>query len=129
MDICNVPGCNEPQTKSQVKCKAHWAAYMREWTAANRENVRSINLKQNYGITLDEYEVILEAQGGVCAICRQPESQIHYKTGVPKNLAVDHDHASGAVRGLLCGGCNSLLGSANDDLDRLEAAIKYLRSR
>lgn len=128
-DTCIEVGCKERRLDGRPQCRSHYNAYMRKWVAVNRENVRSSNLQQNYGITLKEYEVLLEAQGGLCAICRQAESQIHYKTGIPKNLAVDHDHVSGVVRGLLCGGCNSLLGAANDDLDRLQAAIEYLRVR
>lgn len=80
---------------------------------------------EKYGITGDEYEAILAAQGGVCFICQAPPRS--------KRLAVDHDHELGftreAVRGLLCRRCNHrLLGSAHDKTDILRRAIAYLES-
>lgn len=126
---CSVDGCNEKRYGKRPKCKDHYNEEHRLWSQQNAHRIRNTNLKQNYGISLDEYEVLLAAQQGVCAICGKPEEQIHYSTGVPKNLAVDHDHNSGAIRGLLCGHCNNLLGAADDDIEVLEAAIEYLRVR
>lgn len=84
---------------------------------------RDVRLLEAYGITLDEYASILEAQGGVCAICGGERTY---------NLDVDHDHALGsgrqAVRGLLCKACNRrLLPAAKDSPDNLLRAIEYLR--
>ena len=69
-------------------------------------------------LTEDEYVAMLEAQGGVCAICK----------GKPRRsrLAVDHIHGTDEVRGLLCNLCNPALGLFKDDPDRLKAAIEYL---
>lgn len=74
-------------------------------------------------ITLEEYDAMLEAQGGGCAICGATESG-HGRT---RNLCVDHDHTTGAVRALLCHGCNGGLGHFKDDPDRMLAAIEYLK--
>lgn len=63
---------------------------------------------KTYGITGDEYWLLYEAQGGVCWICRRAK-------GLSKKLAVDHDHATGYVRGLLCTTCNKFLGHIRDD--------------
>lgn len=63
---------------------------------------------RNYGITPERYAEMLRQQGMVCAICRKPETA-RGKTGETYQLAVDHDHTTGAVRGLLCRGCNTTL--------------------
>jgi hypothetical protein len=60
------------------------------------------------------------AQGGGCAICHRRSNG--------RALDVDHDHANGAIRGLLCVNCNMILGYAHDDTDLLLGAIKYLRN-
>ena len=70
-------------------------------------------------LTEEEYNAMLERQGGVCAICKEKP-----KAG---RLAVDHIHGSRKVRGLLCSLCNSGLGLFKDDPDRLAAAIQYLK--
>ena len=66
-----------------------------------------------------EYERFLSEQDGVCAICLKP-----CQTG--QRLSVDHDHVTGAVRGLLCRRCNSGLGHFQDSLDLLKKALMYL---
>lgn len=73
--------------------------------------------KHRYGITKEQYEQILEAQDGKCAICKRF-----------KKLVVDHCHKTNRVRGLLCGGCNILLGHLDDDAKLLENGIAYLRT-
>jgi len=89
-----------------------------------KEAQRNYSLKRYYGMTLDEYQERLLKQNGVCAICEKPEIAIHH--GKVRTLSVDHDHATGAVRDLLCSYCNSLLGQAKDDRSVLLAALKYL---
>ena len=69
---------------------------------------RAVQLKKKYGLTEDDYERMLLAQHGRCAICG---GEILSK----RRLAVDHCHKSGRVRGLLCGPCNGFLGRINDD--------------
>lgn len=88
---------------------------MRAWwrTAQRRANIRS------YGIEPNEYDWMFTTQGGVCAICRKPE--------IGKNLAIDHCHDKGHVRGLLCGSCNNGLGRFRHDPNLLLNAISYLR--
>jgi Recombination endonuclease VII len=72
---------------------------------------------RRYGISLAEYDALLEKQGGACAICRKR----------PKGrLCVDHCHVTGMVRGLLCNECNGALGYLKDDQGSLVAALAYL---
>lgn len=86
---------------------------------------RSYDLARTFGITLDDYEVLFDAQGGVCAICRLPERKRH-QSGRVSALAVDHDHETGVVRGLLCNTCNRAIGLMSDDPALLSAAAAYL---
>ena len=79
---------------------------------------RDSYLRLKYKITLSRYDELLRSQKNRCAICRQrPEK---------RRLAVDHDHATGAVRGLLCDNCNTMLGFAKDTTDILLRAVRYL---
>lgn len=127
------------------RCKACNRRKTREWAERNPEKYRemtraksrnyrarltpeerkALTLKGNrgqwpklYGITAAQFDVMLAEQNGVCAIC----GQNHGKT-----LHVDHDHATGKVRQLLCGPCNTSLGGFRDDPALLESAIAYLR--
>lgn len=93
---------------------------------ASRRRQLKHHLRKQYGMTMDDYESFLIAQQCVCAICGQAETALG-RGGEVKPLAVDHDHKTGAIRGLLCHRCNSVLGNAQDDADRLEAAARYLR--
>jgi hypothetical protein len=73
-----------------------------------------------YGITSEQYAALLEQQGDRCAICRTDTP------GGKGGWHVDHDHAIGRVRGLLCHYCNLALGNFKDDPTRLRAALEYL---
>jgi recombination endonuclease VII len=84
----------------------------------DREWHRKRRFQEVYGISLADYDLMLARQRGVCAICKR-SGQV---------LCVDHCHATGKVRGLLCSKCNSTLGFCDDDPKRLLAAIAYLRA-
>lgn len=113
--------------------KAHRAAHpveykeaQRRYRAAHRDTLlereREQNLKRLYGISAAEYEKLLQQQGGRCAICGRTDNGMRHT----KNFHVDHNHATGEVRGLLCGPCNGVLGYAKDDPSVLLQAIAYL---
>lgn len=106
-----------------MQCKACANAKRRKLSP--EENLRN-NLMRFYGITPEEYDAMLAAQDGVCAICRRPESTIDYRSKKPQRLAVDHCHVTKAIRGLLCANCNRGLGGLKHDQDVLRAAIRYL---
>lgn len=69
---------------------------------------------------------MVEAQGGACLICRQPETMTDSRYGTVRDLAVDHCHISGHIRGLLCTRCNTVLGLMEDRPELLRASIEYL---
>ena len=124
------------EMRADPERRAAYNAYMRQWNAEHPESSLNNGRKwradnpyhrvRHHGITIDEYREMVAQQEGKCAICGE----------VPKDrLRVDHDHSCCAtkhscgecVRGLLCGPCNTALGSFRDDPDLLEAAVKYLR--
>lgn len=96
-------------------------SYDIQWRKDNPKAYRSIILKHRYGITLKDYEELLDKQNGVCAICSNKET-IKRKT----NLSVDHCHTTNKVRGLLCDQCNKGLGNFKNDTLLLQNAAKYL---
>lgn len=89
----------------------------------NKDKAREDRLRKQWGKTLAWYDRVLEAQGGGCAICGASSSSDG------SALAVDHDHETGDIRGLLCAGCNRGLGFFKDDPERLRAAIRYLEEQ
>lgn len=103
-------------------CSPCHTLQVQEWRAKKSpEYMREVYLRNEYGISLEEYALMFEAQLGLCAICGQPEPRDD------GNLCVDHNHATGEVRGLLCHNCNKSLGLMNDDYTRLRAAAYYLK--
>lgn len=82
--------------------------------------LRAAGVRHRHGIELSEYERMYKEQNGLCAICN----------GLPQreHLDIDHCHQSSKIRGLLCGKCNKGIGLFNDDIERLEQAVKYLKT-
>lgn len=86
---------------------------------ATPEHQRRHLLRSKYGITPEEYDSMLDSQGGCCAICG--------RTPTPsRRLAVDHDHTTGVVRGLLCTACNVGIGFLGDNHQSVSSAVAYL---
>jgi hypothetical protein len=106
--------------------RAAWRAknkdYFREYAKKNRRKVyrlaRSGAYRRKYGITIAQYERLLRKQKYVCAICHKPKKKFR--------LAVDHDHATGKIRGLLCVPCNLYVVGRLDDLKLRKRIFKYL---
>ena len=105
--------CNRKRTSEWYQKNKHkrstpeLLAYRRDWSR-----------KRKFGITADEYMDLLLKQEGICAICGD--------VNIDRSLAVDHDHVTGHVRGLLCTRCNQGLGQFRDNIDFLKRAIEYL---
>lgn len=98
----------------------------KKYRDADPDRIRDNNLRNKYGIGLDDYNILLAKQNGVCAICRRPERMKNGKSGKVSPLAVDHCHTTGTVRGLLCFSCNVALGKFNDDHTLVKQALNYL---
>lgn len=104
-----------------------YRGYTRSWAGRNPEQAAKHNkdsrwrrLEKKFGITREQYERMLAAQSGVCAIC------LGGPRGRKQYLSVDHNHKTGEVRGLLCDTCNRALGLIGDDPDKLARAIEHL---
>lgn len=114
-------------------CKACNAAYdearrqrdPEKYAATRRRATYKHLLRTKFGMTVEQYEAMVAAQQGVCAICQRPEF-VRSKHGVRQHLLVDHCHVTGQVRALLCNACNNGLGRFQDDPTLLRAAANYL---
>jgi hypothetical protein len=110
---------------SEMRVSDGRVAYNRVNREANRDFHRDRDFRKKYGIDFAEYQRLLVDQKGVCAICEKPETKL--QNSVIRMLSVDHNHSTGAVRGLLCANCNMALGYACDNPEILIKAIAYLR--
>lgn len=101
----------------------------KEWAEANPDRVnasrRRAYLRRAYGVTPEWFAETLAEQDERCAACGEPQRLII--RGKPVTLAIDHDHTTGAIRGLLCDPCNRAVGSLGDSSARAEALAAYLR--
>lgn len=131
--------CGEhPRLPNQAYCRDCRLEHQRRWyreagghseavkerrsTPEYREAARNAKLRHHYNLSSEQFQEMLDAQGGVCAICGGPP----VIEGNVKTFVVDHDHETGIVRGLLCAPCNRGLGAYQDDPIRLSLAADYL---
>jgi hypothetical protein len=127
---CKVPKpLNEFHRKKSSKnghrhyCKTCGNEYAKNRYAANQEfrmMKRNYGLKNNKKISLNEYNIKFAEQYGKCAICGK------HQTEFKEALAIDHDHITGNIRGLICRKCNLGIGNFNDSIENLKSAISYL---
>lgn len=118
----NLERARELDREGRLRQKASGAP---TWKELNPDRSRAISdryVLKGYGLTPEAYDALSVAQGGRCAICGSTDTG-HKRA---KRLFVDHCHRTGAVRGLLCNRCNTMLGNAADSSDRLRAAAAYL---
>lgn len=110
------------QGKGKFCSSACYQEYRRNHRKDSKEANRLYQKKNKYKLSAEEYYSLFQKQNNSCAVC-----------GVlfdnHNRAFVDHSHSTGAVRGLLCIKCNSLLGMANDDIKILHKAIEYLNKR
>lgn len=114
--------CYNREAQKRWRVQNPWKSRVKQ----HKTNLKH-KLKRHFGISLEEYTQMLTEQGGHCATCdyTPPTDVIH---GDVKNrkLAVDHNHATGAIRGLLCNRCNIVLGLVKDSPIILEQLVRYL---
>jgi hypothetical protein len=119
---------NKSDGKS-YRCKECDTAARRKWSENNPErsrySARNRRLKHIYGVDIDWYEKTLEDQGGGCAICGVKQNRTSGRSHW--NFAVDHNHETGEIRGLLCNPCNRAMGMLGDKVESLTRAIEYLK--
>jgi len=89
---------------------------------ADPEKYRNHQLTRKYGLTVEQFEKMLEQQNGSCAICKR------HKSNFNRNLDTDHCHKTGIVRGILCSTCNKMLGMFKDDPEVLRSGAEYLEA-
>lgn len=128
------PGCTKTKPfsefattktgKLQSWCRRCTRDASNAWHKRHPEKRRNQNYKHNHKITLEEYNAMFAKQGGLCASCGCPAAGMHY--GKPRNLAVDHCHKTGEIRGLLCDMCNRALGMLDDDPEKIKALLRYI---
>lgn len=107
------------QREQRLKVLRRAAKKYRDKTVEQR---RVYMMAWRYGLTVEDWDKLFTSQGRCCAICRGAEPDRR------RGWAVDHDHRTGRVRGILCSTCNLVLGMFKDSADRHDAASAYLRA-
>lgn len=120
---------NRGRLQQDPKFREQRSRYWQEFRASQgdewaRRRNREQKLRLYYGLTVEQYDAMLKAQGGRCAICGGTQGDADVRKAF---LSVDHCHVTGRVRGLLCESCNFGLGKFRDDPELLATAIDYLR--
>lgn len=110
--------CRVCTSKSNKKYRAAHPERLKRYAERTSRRRRGNWYKKTYGITIEAYEAMYAAQNGLCAICNGKNAK--------RRLAVDHEHATGQVRGLLCNRCNQMLWEIEPNKCWIDAAIKYL---
>lgn len=109
------------------KNRAKIAAAARTKRAQNPRRFKGYSLKKDFGITIETYDAMKVTQNNLCAICGKPETSTH-NNGKIKELAVDHCHSTGKIRGLLCWVCNTGIGKLLHSPDLLRKAAAYIEA-
>lgn len=134
--------CDTCREQRRRQARAHWAANNREKQRDSEAKYRARRPKpdkvlpvqkrfttpeikrrnrvRKYGLTLEQYDFLWKLQGERCGLCGREEPR-------GRNWSIDHDHASGRVRGILCSPCNAGIGLLQDDPDLLLLAARYIR--
>lgn len=115
---CHAKRARETRSANLAAFRARENANKKAWRAANPAAALEADRRKLYGVSTAMIEGLVSTQGGVCAICRRAEPD-----------CVDHCHATGRIRGMLCKACNAGLGLLRDDPALMRAAAEYLVKR
>lgn len=120
-EFCQWPPCGASLDGKRRHAKfCSTSCSMKHWHASNPQAEREYYLRHHYKIEPEQYDAMIISQSGLCAICgRQMPG---------RSECIDHDHETGAPRGILCQDCNQGLGRFDDDAERLQRATDYLRA-
>lgn len=99
----------------------------RQKRAANIKRFKGYALKADFGLCIEEFDRMVNEQNNLCKLCGRPETTKH-QSGKTKDLAVDHDHLTGKIRGLLCWVCNTGIGKLQDSPELLRKAADYIEN-
>jgi gluconate kinase len=91
------------------------------------EVTKNYKMSRRYGLSHEQFINMVNKQNNLCAICNQPEKTFDQRIKMLRRLAIDHNHTTGKVRGLLCLECNSGIGKLKDSIELLTKAINYLK--
>lgn len=125
-DRAEINGRRRARYAADPEFRAKEVAAVKLYYKRNPETRKNSNIRTVFGITMEDYKAMLLQQGNACAICRTEKTGVAEKNKKERSLAIDHDHATGKVRGLLCHRCNFGLGHFKDNPDLLTKAAAYL---
>ena len=123
--VCKTTEYSKAESKGYL-CKPCANARATKWNKDNPDKLRQRHIKKTYGLSHEEYLAMFEKYDGSCWICLKPETDIVPQTGAIKSLAVDHNHKTGTIRGLLCRRCNVSLGLLREDVTTLNNMLNYM---
>lgn len=103
------PYCYECKTISQIRSS------------------RKLIFLRKFNLSQVEYDQLMKASKGLCAICKNPETHRNAYSGKVQELTIDHCHKKGNIRGIVCRNCNLMLGNSKDSIKTLRSAIRYLK--
>ena len=125
MYLIECPKCGKTHTRNAAQLKKERQSQDCEffkphnWSGFEKQDAI---MRRQYGISMEEFDGLLEFQGGGCAICSKPIEKLR------RRMNIDHDHKNGKVRGILCSGCNTGLGHLGDNVEGLKKALYYLEN-
>lgn len=122
----NADEINKKVREDRLANPEKYREYDKKFRYKNLEKSRYKDVLKKHKVTHEEYQNLFNANNGLCHICNKKETMINRSKTGPCRLALDHCHATGKIRGLLCHACNRAIGNFKDNIKFLKSAIAYL---